>query len=89
MVILWLILALFGLYSIFAKILLIVAGKYANNTKVTIVALMTAIVEIVIPVSAYCVSANEILSYTMMWFSVGVLLVLNLVVYELWGKIKY
>mgnify|MGYP001351556896 CR=1 FL=1 len=89
MVILFSIIALFGLYSIFVAILLIVTGKYSKRWMAAIIALITAMMQIVIPVSAYCLSRHGILSDDMTWFSVGLLLGLNYLVFHLWGRIRY
>ncbi|HMM80548.1 MAG TPA: hypothetical protein PKC65_11050 [Pyrinomonadaceae bacterium] len=83
------IIALFGLYSIFVAILLMATGRYSNNGKGAVVALLTAIAEIGISVSAIYVYINAILSDITLWFAVGVLLGLNILVFVLWGKVKY
>lgn len=82
------IMALFGVYSLFVGILRIVTGQYSKRWRAAVVALITSIMEIVIPVSAYYVSSNGILSDNIMWLSVCVLVVLNYLVFVRWGRIK-
>ncbi len=80
--------ALFGVYSIFVWILQIVTGRYSKRWRAAIVALVTAIMQIGIAGSAYYVSTNDILSDDIMWPSMGVLLLVNYLVFALWGQAK-
>lgn len=89
MIILWLVLALFGLYCSFVGILRMVAARNSKARKAAIVELITATMMIVIAISAYYLSSNAILSDMTVWFASGVFLGLNYLVFEFWGRIKY
>jgi len=82
------IISLFGLYSIFVAILLIITGRYSKNWLGAIVRLLTATVELLIGASAIYAIQYEIFSDTTLWAAVGVLMVLNCLVYFRWGRTK-